>query len=223
MGRRLAAVAFAAAASASLAGCTVGANYERPKMPSPPAYRFVDGADQAASIADLPWFQVFDDPVLQTLMREAIANNLDLRIAVARVEEARARAGIAKSFLYPQVDGVVNYGVRQASTTQQSGSNQGEDDTTHQSGSYGFQLSWEIDLFGRLRRQHEAAVALLLASEQGRRGVLVTLVGDVATDYFLLRELDLQLLIARQTLQLNDETVTYFRNRLEGGVSNRLE
>ena len=96
-------------------------------------------------------------------------------------------------------------------------------DTTHQSGTYGFQLSWEIDLFGRLRRGQEAVVALALASEQGRRGVLVTLVGDVATNYFLLRELDLQLEIARQTLRLNDETVTYFQNRLNGGVSNRLE
>ena len=95
--------------------------------------------------------------------------------------------------------------------------------TTHQSGTYGFQLSWEIDLFGRLRRQHEASLALLLASDQARRGVLVTLVGDVATNYFLLRELDLQLDIAHQTLRLNDETVTYFQNRLDGGVSNRLE
>jgi multidrug efflux system outer membrane protein len=88
---------------------------------------------------------------------------------------------------------------------------------------YGFQLSWEIDLFGRLRRGQEGAIALALASEQGRRGVLVTLVGDVASNYFLLRELDLQLQIARETLRLNDETVTYFRNRLDGGVSNRLE
>ena len=166
--------------------------------------------------------QVFEDPTLQALIREALANNLDLQLAVARVEEARARAGIAKSFLYPQVDGVASYGVRQASNAQDAG-RIGDEDTTHQSGTYGFQLSWEIDLFGRLRRQHEAALALVLASEQARRGVLVTLVGDVATNYFLLRELDLQLEIARQTLRLNDDTVTYFQNRLDGGVSNRLE
>ena len=135
----------------------------------------------------MPWFQVFDDPALQALIREAIANNLDLRVALAHVEEARARAGIAKSYLYPQVDGTAAYGVRGASTTEEN------NDTTHQSGVYGFQLSWEIDLFGRLRRGQEAAIALALASEQGRRGVLVTLVGDVATNYFLLRELDLQL------------------------------
>ena len=209
---------LAIALSGLLAGCAaVGPNYDRPKLPTPPQYRFVEGPSQAQSLADAPWFQVFDDPALQQLIRDAIANNLDLRVAVAHVEEARARAGIAKSYLYPEVNGTAAYGVRGASSTDEP------DDNPHQSGVYGFHLSWELDLFGRLRRGQEAAMALALASEQGRRGVLVTLVGDVATNYFLLRELDLQLQIARQTLQLNDETVTYFRNRLDGGVSNRLE
>jgi multidrug efflux system outer membrane protein len=212
---------LAAIAPLVLSGCVVGPNYARPELPKPDQYRFVEGTTQAQSLADAPWYQIFDDPTLQALIRDALANNLDLKMAVARVEEARARAGIAKSFLYPQVDGVANYSVRQASNTREGTPE--ETDTTHQSGTYGFQLSWEIDLFGRLRRQHEAALAIVLASEQGRRGVLVTLVGDVASNYFLLRELDLQLEIARQTLRINDETVTYFRNRLEGGVSNRLE
>ena len=202
--------------------CALGPNYARPQMPTPPQYRFVESSSSAQSLADSPWWEVFADPALQALVREAIANNLDLQIAVARLEEARATAGIAKSFLYPQVDGVASYTVRQASRTSLQNGEE-TDDTTHQSGAYGFQLSWEIDLFGRLRRQHEAALALVLASEQGRRGVLVTLVGDVATNYFLLRELDVQLEIARQTLRINDDTVTYFRNRLDGGVSNRLE
>jgi multidrug efflux system outer membrane protein len=168
-------------------------------------------------MADMPWFQIFDDPTLQALITDAIANNLDLRVAVAHVQEARARAGIATSYLYPQVDGAATYGVRGATTTTDP------NDGTHQSGIYGFHLSWEIDLWGRFRRGQEAANALAMASEQARRGVLVTLVGDVAANYFLLRELDLQLEIAHQTLRLNDETVTYFQNRLQGGVSNRLE
>jgi outer membrane protein, multidrug efflux system len=216
---------FVAAALTSIpfVGCAaVGPNYARPQVAAPQQYRFVEGMAQAQSIADLPWFQVFDDPTLQALIREAIANNLDVRAAVARVEEARARAGIAKSFLYPQVDGVASYSLRQASNTPQTITNE-TGDTTHQSAIYGFQLSWELDLFGRLRREHESAVAVAFASEQARRGVLVTLVGDVATNYFLLRELDLQLEIARQTLRLNEDTVTYFRDRLQGGVSNRLE
>jgi outer membrane protein TolC len=133
-------------ASGLLSGCTAGANYARPIMPTPPDYRFVQPPSQAQTLADAPWFQVFDDPALQGLIRDAIANNLDLRIAVARVEEARARAGISRSYLYPQVDGVAGYGVRQASTTDEN------DDTTHQNGACGFRLSWEIDLFGRIRR-----------------------------------------------------------------------
>jgi multidrug efflux system outer membrane protein len=208
------------AAALLLPACSMGANYARPAMPTPPQYRFVNGAE-AESLADVPWFQVFDDPILQELIREAIGGNLDLRAAAARVEEARARAGVVKSFLYPQVDGVASTGVRQASTVVDEGG--GEGDTTRASGVFGFQLSWELDLFGRIRREHEAALALVLATEQGRRGVLVTLIGDVATNYFLLRELDLQLAIARRTLQLNDETVQYFQNRLNGGVSSRLE
>jgi multidrug efflux system outer membrane protein len=207
--------AGAVALAAMVTACTAGANYQRPEMASPDQFRFVD-SPQAATLADLPWFQVFDDPALQALIKEGIANNLDLRAAMARVEEARARAGIAKSYLYPQVDGTFAYGVRQASGGD-------EEDSISQSANYGFQLSWEIDLFGRLRRQREAAVAVALGAEYSRRGVLVTLIGDLASGYFLLRELDMQLLIARETLRVNDETVRYFQNRLDGGVSNRLE
>jgi multidrug efflux system outer membrane protein len=208
-------------ATLSIGCAAVGPNYSRPQMPTPPQYRFVEGPAEAQTLADTPWWEVFDDPTLQALVREAIANNLDLQVAVARVDEARALAGIAKSNFYPWVDGTARYGVRGATNTPDDVAE--ENATTKNSAVYGAQVSWEIDLFGRLRRQHEAALAITLATEQGRRGVLVTLVGDVATNYFLLRELDLQLQIARQTLRLNDETVLYFRNRLDGGVSNRLE
>src|SRR5262249_43429118 len=108
------------------------------------------------------------------------------------------------------------------SVQQNPGASDTTDDVQH-GGQYGFQLSWELDLFGRIRRQTEAAVAEALASEQARRGVMVTLVADVATNYFLLRQLDLELEISRRTLGVNDETVEYFQNRLDGGVSNRLE
>jgi outer membrane protein, multidrug efflux system len=205
-----------------LTACAVGPDYKRPQVPAPAQYRFVDGQAEAQSMADLPWWQVFGDPTLQVLVREAVTNNLDVRVALARVEAARARAGIAKSFLYPQVDGVAGYTARQASNTPVTPENP-DGSSVNQSGEYGFRLSWELDVFGRLRRQNEAAYAIFLATEQARRGVLVTLVGDVSTSYFLLRELDVQLQIAHNTLQLNDETVAYFRNRLEGGVSNRLE
>jgi len=215
----LRALAVMLSVTSALAGCTVGPDYERPQMVSPDQFRFVDGQAQAQTLADAPWFEVFQDPELQGLIKEGLANNLDLRVALARIEEARARAGIAKSYYYPQVDGQVGFTVRGA-----SGDNNAErDESVTENLSYGFSLSWEIDVFGKLRRQRESALALALAAEQNRRAVLVTLIGDVASTYFLLRELDLQLEIARRTLGLNDETVTYFRNRLDGGVSNRLE
>jgi len=211
--------AAAAALSSLVAACApVGPNYLRPALQAPAQYRFVETATQGESLADAPWWQVFDDATLQALIREAIAHNLDLRVAVARLDEARARAGIARSFLFPQVDGTASY------TLQQNTNNASEaDEGVRQSGVYGAQLSWELDLFGRIRREHESAIAVMLATEQARRGVLVKLVSDVASNYFQIRELDLELEIARRTLQVNDETVTYFKNRLEGGVSNRLE
>ena len=175
----------------------------------------------------------------------AVAGRLAVVSGVRRPDAADARAGGARQQPRPAAGGRARRrgarprghrevvplpaGRRRRQLRRAAGVEHGDagrhanDDTTHQSGAYGFQLSWEIDLFGKLRRQHEAALAVLLASEQARRGVLVTLVGDVASNYFLLRELDLQLDIARQTLRLNDETVTYFQNRLDGGVSNRLE
>ena len=219
MRRRSLMLALVVASAPLWTACTVGANYSRPPLPSPPQYRFVNGGE-AATLADVPWFEIFQDPTLQALVREALGNNLDLRAAAARVEEARARAGVVKSFLYPQVGGSAQTTVGQASTALNG---EEDDDNTRANGVFGFQLSWELDLFGRIRREHESALAFVLASEQGRRGILVTLIGDVASNYFLLRELDLQLEIARRTLTLNDDTVLYFQNRLDGGVSNRLE
>jgi outer membrane protein, multidrug efflux system len=221
-------------------GCApVGPNYKRVAVPTPAHYRFAETIAETESLADAPWWQVFEDPTLQALIRDAIANNLDLQAAVGRVKEARARAGVAKSFLYPQVDGSALYTFQRSSGSSQTDQiaapgqtdpnarkDEDEDDTgsgVNHGGIYGVQLSWQLDFFGRIRREHEAAFAVFLASEQGRRGVMVTLVGDVATNYFSLRELDLELQIARQTLQLNDQLVTFFRNRLEGGVGNRLE
>jgi multidrug efflux system outer membrane protein len=206
-----------------LAGCTVGPNYKRPVMPVPPQHRFVEGPAQAESLADTPWMGVFSDPVLQDLIRESILANLDLRIAASRVEQARARAGIAKSFLYPTVAGTFGYAGNQGSRNAQPPQANEGDDRTFNNWNLGVQAAWDIDLFGRIRRQNEGAIAVFLSTEQGRRAVLIALVADVSATYFRLRELDLQLEIARRTVGLNDETVTYFSNRLQGGVSNRLE
>jgi multidrug efflux system outer membrane protein len=205
-----------------LAGCTVGPNYKRPVMPAPAQHRFVEGPAQAESLADTPWMSVFSDPVLQDLIREGITANLDLRIAASRVEQARARAGIAKSFLYPSINATGGYAFSQSAGGSQPASEESKD-RTFSNWNIGAQLSWDADLFGRIRRGNEAATAVFLSTEQGRRAVLVALVGDVSATYFRLRDLDLQLEIAKRTVGVNDETITYFTNRLQGGVSNRLE
>jgi outer membrane protein, multidrug efflux system len=205
-----------------LPACAVGPNYNRPQMPVPPQYRFLEGPAQAESLADLPWWEVTKDPQLQALVREGIAHNLDLRVATGRVAEARALAGIARSFLFPEVNLTGGYSAQQVSRLSEP--SQGtRDQKTYQNWSAGVGLSWEIDLFGRIRREKEAAFATFLATDQGRRGVLITLVADVASTYIQIRELDLELEIAKHTVELNDETIAFYDNRLQGGVSNRLE
>src|SRR5512139_763994 len=220
--RHFAPTAVAAVALSLLAACAVGPNYTRPQVPTPPAHRFFEGEEQAQSIADTPWWNVVRDPQLQALVREAIAQNLDLRTATARVAEARAQYGIARSFLFPEVGVAGGYSAQQVSRLSEppQGTAAGK---TYQNWNAGFPISWEIDLFGRIRREKQAAFAAYLATEEGRRAAIITLVADVASTYLFLRELDLQLDVARRTVQTNEETVRFYENRLRGGVSNRLE
>jgi len=221
---RLALPALLTLVSTIASGCAaVGPNYRRPEMAPPATFRGVTDTQTAASLADEPWWQVFSDEALQTLIRDAIAHNLDLRIAVARVQEARALSGVARSFLYPEVNLTAGYTGRQGSRNSQPAEAARDGDRTFNNTSVAASMAWELDLFGRLRRENEAAFARYLATEEGRRAVIVTLVSDVASSYFLLRELDLQLEIARRTLGVNDQTVTFYKDRLGGGVSNRLE
>jgi len=214
--------AFVAVVALFVSGCLVGPDYSRPPVLLPDNYRGIIGAPTAESFADLPWFEVFRDPVLQELVREALRSNYDLRIAAARVEEARAQIGIVRSFLFPQLYFNAAGGAQQVSRatdpTQSFGAHR-----NFQNLLLGFALAWELDVFGRIRREAEAATAIFLATEQAQRGVLITLVADVAQSYFTLRELDLELEIARRTVQVNDETVGFYQTRLTGGVSNRLE
>jgi outer membrane protein, multidrug efflux system len=205
-----------------ITGCTLGPDYQRPPVLTPDNYRGVQGAPVAESLADTPWWEVFKDPVLQELIREALNNNYDLRTAAARVEEARAQIGVTRSFLYPQVNltggGSAQQVSRATDPTQAVGANR-----SWQNWSAGFGMVWEFDVFGRIRRESEAASAVYFASEMDRRGVYISLVADVAQLYFDLRELDLELEVSQRTLKLNDDTVTFYRSRYDTGVSNRLE
>ncbi|MCW5891419.1 MAG: efflux transporter outer membrane subunit [bacterium] len=206
-----------AALAAAVAGCAVGPSYRRPPVDVPAETRGEPGPPDAASLADLPWWEVFGDPVLQELVREALANNHDLKAAVARVEQARQLVGVARADLLPQI-GYQGEAARGRFFVPGAPSNE-----TLNAFLGSFNLAWEIDIWGRIRRATEAARAEYLGTEDFRRGVLLTLVSDVAQAYFELLSLDRELEIARLTTEAFDATVQLFEDRYEGDVGTLLE
>src|SRR6267142_1258678 len=210
----------AAALFLLLLGCAVGPNYQRPELTVPTDYRSGGRAAQQASIADLPWWEVFKDPRLKELVQSALANNYDLRIAVIRIEQSRQIAAQARAQYFP----FLNYGV-----TASDGKNEFVGGVSPNGGqtrgafAAAASVAWEADLWGRLRRENEAARAQYLATEQARRAIVLSLVSDVAQAYFELLDLDLQLDIARQTTESFSQTVSLFTHRLEGGVASKLD
>lgn len=202
------------------AGCTVGPNYQRPEITTiPQQHRSIEGAAVQASLADLAWWDVFRDESLQALISEALAKNFDLRVAVQRVEEARALAGVARSAFYPSI----GYGVAAGRGRTSENVQTVPDGQTQNLFDLSVGISWEIDLWGRIRRLNESARARLLASEEVRRGVVLSLVSEVATAYLELRELDMELDIARRTLESRKASLDLVSKRLLGGVANKLE
>src|SRR5262249_30099939 len=177
---------------------------------------------QAASLADAPWWEVFQDPVLQGLIQEALRNNDDVRIAAARVEEARALVGVARSDFFPSLDYNVNVS-RGNVAPGPLGAPAGKALTTKTFYSGTLDLSWELDIWGRIRRSNEAARAELLATEDARRGVWLTLVSDLAQAYFELLTLDVQLQIARESTEAYQRTYDLFLDRFQLGVASKLE
>jgi NodT family efflux transporter outer membrane factor (OMF) lipoprotein len=209
------------------AGCTVGPKYKRPATQVPPAFRAPAPLPpaQAASIADLQWFVVFKDEKLQELIRIALQRNYDLRDAVARIEEARANLGITRSNQFPNFIAGGNVQINRLS----------RDGATplppaflpSQNRNFGVAalqlLSFEIDIWGRLRRATEAARANLLSAEENRQAVVTTLVSNVATAYLTLRELDYTLEISQRTLQTREQSLALTRSRQTGGVATLLD
>jgi len=194
--------------------CKLGPNYDRPVTPAPTAFR--DSAALAVargdtSFADLPWWELFRDTTLQRLVRTALEQNPDLLIAAERVTESAARLGVTKSQLYPWLNA--------GGQAQAIGNGATQSDYV----GIGLSASWELDLFGRIRRSTERDRAFLMASEEARRGVILSLVSGVASAYVALRTSDLQLEIARRTAQLRLETVTLARTRFEGGVTGEID
>jgi len=194
----------------------VGPNYHRPPAETPGDFRGRIGSLDAASFADLPWWQVFGDAIVQDLVRRVLAGNYDLQAAVARIEQARAQVGVAASELYPQI------GYQGSAERQKLFLSPGFPRTTFNAFQAAFNVAWEIDVWGRIRRSTEAARAQFLASEEARRGVVVSLVSDAASGYFQLLELDRELAIAHESAETYQRTLDVFTRRYAGGTDTKI-
>jgi outer membrane protein, multidrug efflux system len=203
-----------------LAACAVGPDYKRPDVRAPEAFR--DQTPQgAASLADLAWWDVYQDPRLKELIGAALANGFDPRIAAARVEESAAVAAQVHGQLFPGV-GYAGSADRGKNSLLGEPFTEGGGSTANGFDAY-FGAAWELDLWGRVRRLDEAARAQYLATEEARRGVLLSLVSDVAQAYYELLELDDELTIAREATQSFGESLKLFNRQLEAGVASRLD
>ena len=213
----------------SMLGCKVGPDYERPPVVSPANWRGKappsdkDSAKAQESIANIPWWELFKDEQLQQLIKVALEQNRDLKIAVERIEEARATWGISKADLYPQLSLKALGGGLNPSDASLAHVPEGGGNKTTGLVDVGLGFSWEIDFFGRIRRAGEAAKASMLATEEARRAVAVALVSDVALTYIDLRGLDRRLKITQETLKSRQEHVDYARLRFEGHVTHEVD
>src|SRR5215469_6480105 len=201
-----------------IGGCAVGPEYRRPDVTPPKEFRSQVAPADAASLADLPWWQVFNDKTLQGLITEALAGNYDLKVAVDRIEEARAQVAVVRADLYPQVGYQAN-AAREKSFIPLP---QLQGNVTYNSFQAALNAAWEFDVWGRIRRSSEAATAGLYAQEDVRRGVMLTLVSDIAANYFLLIELDRQLAIAQESANVYKGTLDLFTQRFEAGRDSKL-
>jgi outer membrane protein, multidrug efflux system len=204
-------------AATGISGCAVGPNYKRPAVQTPAAFRDVSESSpaqtQAASFADLPWWQIFQDPVLQDLIRTALKQNYDLQIATERIAAARAAVTVARSSLFPQAGANANF----------QGGKEYNFQTKYDFLTLTADTAFQLDLFGKIRRETQAARAQLLATEDARQTVVLTLVSDVASNYFQLLQLDLQLQITHDTVATQQDSVKLTNFRLQHGVATKLD
>ncbi|HEU4853765.1 MAG TPA: TolC family protein, partial [Nitrosospira sp.] len=199
-----------------LASCAMGPDYSRPPVDTSERFRMAEMEGQ--SIANLPWWELLQDEELQRLIKQALLENKDLKQAVASVEELEARAATARFDFLPKLDANANapaFGTLggfliRGFPTPYSYFGQGT-------------LNWELDIWGRIRRSNEAARADLMAREENRRAVVLTLVSSVAQSYFDLLQFDMQLNIARYALSSWEESVAIARAQLRGGLISRLD
>ncbi|MFA6957250.1 MAG: efflux transporter outer membrane subunit [Thermoanaerobaculia bacterium] len=195
-------------------GCMLGPANQRPPIPTPEVWR--EGPAAEESIANLEWWSIYDDPALQDLIRQSIAENKDLRVAMERVVEARARYGVSRADLWPQINASGTAGYFDEGDLNDFT----ENDEVY---SVGADLSWEIDLFGRVRSGNQAAWSSYLATEQAQRAATLTLVFSVARAYFELCDLDQELEITKATLESRRHYMQLVKSLFEGGVRSEID
>jgi len=228
-----------------LSGCALGPNHRPIAVETPTRFRGDKKEQSLESLADLEWWKVFKDKSLQELIREALRNNYDLRIAITRIEQARARKMQTASAFYPQVgyqiaaernqapgtyvpattvpDSTINVGGTDVVIPGRSTPEQRLRSSPTNSFTAVGNAAWEIDLWGRIRRSNEASLAQLLASEEVRHGVVQSLVSEVAITYFQLLEADEELKIARRTMESFGQSLELFTKQQRGGIASDLE
>lgn len=218
-------VAVIAMCATLLTGCTVGKKYQRPAVEIPDVHRGapVQPAPTSSSFADVKWFEVFKDEKLQELVRMSLDSNFDVRVAVARIDLARGQLGITRADQFPNVNaGAELATVRSSRSGQLEIPKPEQVERTFGSVALGL-LTFELDIWGRLRRATEAQRAQLLAEEENQRAIIVTLVAAVAQSYFELRELDLELEISQRTLTSREESLRIIRLQEGAGVATMLD
>ena len=213
-------IAFFALASLLLASCAVGPDYVKPSPDTPSAWRLE--YETAAGLADLAWWEGFGDPVLNDLIQEALRENKDLKIAAARVDQFLGAFDTTRSQFFPQISGTAAVSRQKDTETGPIPFPSGVSSIYNNHQAY-LSVSWEIDIWGRIRRATEAARADVLASEEGRRAVILSLATNVANGYLTLRALDRQLEIAQDTEKAYAKTLQLFRLRHKYGTISRLE
>jgi multidrug efflux system outer membrane protein len=202
-------------------GCAVGPNYKKPAVPVPPEYRGVSpdqaGKPQGASFGDQKWWDAFQDEALRDLIQTALKQNYDVRIAAARILEARAQLGITRAGQLPSV------AAGASAVNERIPKTAGLPSVETSANQVSLSLAWELDFWGKFRRATESARANLLANEWARQEVISTLVSDVASAYFQLRELDLELEISRQTLASRKDSLRLTQILADGGAISMLD
>jgi NodT family efflux transporter outer membrane factor (OMF) lipoprotein len=216
-------IVLVVSASLVAASCTLGPDYRRPEVPTPPNFRGTDSSATAAgSIADLQWSDLFKDPALTQLVSTALEHNFDLRIAAERVLQARAIYRVTRADQFPTVDGSASVVSARASRSgaTEIPANADRDVTFTEAG---FSLGWELDVWGRLRRLTESARAEYVATEEARRAIVTTLIGDVMETYLALRSLDLELEIAQRTRDIASQGLRLTEARHGRGIGTALD